>query len=250
MGRRFWREETRWKGHAKQERKIKEEKKSFFSSFLSLLPLTSVCLARARAREHARPFFVPLDCHPRATRLHAAECRWKLHGNKPSAFFNRRRKHRAHPAGAHTCAMRLNVNGCPRYDIYFIDVSLPSSMIIYNCCPRAPNCNYYNYIFFVRALSESGPGPGPGPGCPLRSIPLDAAPPLWSFVSRGLLPFPLHTFLSLSFRLSLDLAPSFSISLARCSFYLANRDQIYGGSAVETGFGSWTRASRLLAFDS
>lgn len=50
MGRRFWREETRWKGHAKQERKIKEEKKSFFSSFLSLLPLTSVCLARARAR--------------------------------------------------------------------------------------------------------------------------------------------------------------------------------------------------------
>lgn len=33
------------------------------------------------------------------------------------------------------------------YDIYFIGVSLPSSMMIYNCWSLG--CNYYNYRFFV-----------------------------------------------------------------------------------------------------
>ena len=59
----------------KQEREMKGEKKSSPSSFSHIL---SVCLTR--------PFFVSLDCHPRAARVRIAECRWKLHGNKPSIF--------------------------------------------------------------------------------------------------------------------------------------------------------------------
>jgi len=61
----------------KQEREMKGEKKSSPPSFSHIL---SVCLTR--------PFFVSLDCHPRAARVRIAECRWKLHGNKPSVFFN------------------------------------------------------------------------------------------------------------------------------------------------------------------
>lgn len=160
--RRFWREGTRWKGHAKQERKIKEEKKSSFSSFFSLLPLTSVCLARARAR---------------ATTLGPFLSRWivirvQRDYTPPNADGNCTGISRVHFSIADASIARIRrgpirvrcdsmYNGCPRYDIYFIDISLPSSMIIYNCCPRAPDCNYYNYRFFVRALSESGPGPGP-----------------------------------------------------------------------------------------
>lgn len=148
------------------------------------------------------------------------------------------RRRRTHPAGPLHAQRDADVNACPRYDIYFIGVSLPSSMMIYNCCSLG--CNYYNYRFFVRGPRNRAPA-WPGPGRPLRSIPLDAAPPLWSFISRVSRP-PSPLCISSALALPIGLAPLLTVPLARRSFYLANRDQIYGGSDVETGFGSWTRA--------
>lgn len=132
-----------------------------------------------------------------------------------------------------------DVNACSRYDIYFIGVSLPSSMMIYNCCSLG--CNYYNYRFFVWALG-TGPRPGPGPDALFAPSPSMRLHPFGPPSLGPLVPVPVCAFLPLSLSLSIGLAFSLSIPLARCSFYLANRDQIYGGSDVETGFGSWTRA--------
>jgi len=104
------------------------------------------------------------------------------------------------PAGP-ACATRPNVNGCPRYDIYFIGVSLPSSMMIYNCCRL--NCNYYNYRFFIRESSVSL-GTGPDPDALFAPSPCDSTPLI--------LPFPLGTFLRSRslFRLSVCRSRSYS----------------------------------------
>lgn len=152
----------------------------------------------------------------------------------------RRTQHRAHPAGA----IRPDVNGCPRYDIYFIGVSLPSSMIIYNCCPRALDCNYYNYRFFVRALSESDPGPGPDvPFVPSLSMQLHPFGP---------------SFLGASVRFSLSFFPSVSRSrffllyLARSLLFLS-REQRPDLRRLRCRNGFWkldSRANRVLALDS
>lgn len=68
----------------------------------------------------------------------------------------------------HVHAPRRDLGVCSKlsYDIYFIGVSLPSSMMIYNCCPL--NCNYYNYRFFV---GLSHPSFEPEPAASFRSIP-------------------------------------------------------------------------------
>jgi len=115
---------------------------------------------------------------------------------------------------------RLDVNGCPRCDIYFIGVSLPSSMMIYNCCPL--RCNYYNYRFFVRAL---GVGSGPSLFAPSLSMrlhpfghsflgplsPLSLSLSLFSWcISLGL---PLAFFPPVRLRSSLSPSPFLSVSL-------------------------------------
>lgn len=231
MNRRSWREETDGR-----EREIKEEKKS---SSLPLPPLTSRPLSRARAR----PFFVPLDCHPRATPNADGNCTDGI-SRVHFSIGRSRRCISQHPAGTGRIRVQRDpmLNGCPRYDIYFIGVSLPSSMIIYNCVrARArsytADCNYNNYRFFVRAPL----GIGSWPGRPLRSIPLDAAPPLWSFVFRALLPLRLS--LLLSFCLSI------SLLLARTLLFLS-REQRPDLRRLRCRNGFWkldSRASRILA---
>lgn len=197
-------------GDTKQEREMKGEKKSPPPSFSHIL---SVRLSRGRSLDpflsrwiviRVRRGYAPPNADGNCT------------GNKPSAFFNRRAGRATTSAsGGPLHAQRdADVNVCPRYDIYFIGVSLPSSMMIYNCCSLG--CNYYNYRFFVRGPRNRAPAwPGPGPGRPLRSIPLDAAPPLWSFISRvPRPPFPLYASLPLSLFPSVSLLSSLSRSLA------------------------------------
>ena len=82
------------------------------------------------------------------------ECRWKYRVERNEYIFQLNgRRPNGHGDG-YACTIRIprpDLNDCPpppelSYDIYFIGVSLPSSMMIYNCWSLG--CNYYNYRFF------------------------------------------------------------------------------------------------------
>lgn len=158
-------------------------------------------------------------------RMPNAECRWKLRGineyifqlgGGPHTAASGNHPHRIYGYDTLTCIhiyrvreSRLALNDCPRLscDIYFIGVSLPSSMMIYNCCPVG--YNYYNYRFFVRLSQRPLDADPAGPRFS-RSIPLCTGSTPSSFV-RFLLPSvllhaPLGPFLT--FRLSSHLPES------------------------------------------
>lgn len=129
-------------------------------------------------------------------------------------------------------------------------------MMIYNCCSLG--CNYYNYRFFVRASRGTGPGPGPdalfAPSLSMRLHPFGP-----SFLRASLFLFFVcfsrsHSrFHSVCLSVFVGTPVSFPLCLLSSLLLLLReqRPEIYGGSAVETGFGSWirARASRVLALD-
>lgn len=83
------------------------------------------------------------------------ECRWKYREERNEYIFQLGgRRPNEHGDGYRVRVPRPDLNDCLpppplqlSYDIYFIGVSLPSSMMIYNCWSLG--CNYYNYRFFV-----------------------------------------------------------------------------------------------------
>lgn len=82
------------------------------------------------------------------------ECRMSMERNEYIFQLGGRRPNE-HGDGYRVRVPRPDLNDCLplppplqlSYDIYFIGVSLPSSMMIYNCWSLG--CNYYNYRFFV-----------------------------------------------------------------------------------------------------
>ena len=117
-----------------------------------------ISLPHERPSETRAFFFLRLDCHPRSKEKRRMSNADGNREERTSTFFNwvvgRACTERVvYPVGGLT---RVRVhqrpadrNDCSKlsYDIYFIGVSLPSSMMIYNCWPHG--CNYYNYRFFV-----------------------------------------------------------------------------------------------------
>lgn len=113
-----------------------------------------------------------------------------------------------------------DVNACSRYDIYFIGVSLPSSMMIYNCCSLG--CNYYNYRFFVWPLG-TGPRLGPGPDALFAPSPSMRLHPFGPPSLGPLVPVPVCAFLPLS--LSLYRSRFFPLYPTRSLFFLSREQR-------------------------
>lgn len=172
-----WIREARTEGERKDERRRdrrkgrsveKEERNPPSHECLSIRPSVRL-FVRPSVRPSGRAKRVPSffsrwiviriqgrsgECSRRCTPN--AECRWKLRGINEYIFQLGGGPH-SDPSGRRPdIRLRPALNDCPElsYDIYFIGVSLPSSMMIYNCCRL--DYNYYNYRFFV-GLSPGRP---------------------------------------------------------------------------------------------